>query len=136
MTNDHQAEPNDSRIGCLPCGISSVCACGGPSSRRAPSSPPRAPQLHPRPPSVSTSRRPQKAVGAPLYRRSGRGIEVTELGRRLAEESADVFTGLGRLDSLVESYRTVSRPRMRIAAFTSFNAVLLPDIIAPRRARA
>ncbi|WP_220085789.1 hypothetical protein, partial [Burkholderia multivorans] len=49
----------------------------------------------------------------------------------LAEESADVFTGLGRLDSLVESYRTVSRPRMRIAAFTSFNAVLLPDIIAP-----
>lgn len=73
----------------------------------------------------------QKSVGAPLYRRSGRGIEVTELGRRLAEESADVFTGLGRLDSLVESYRTVSRPRMRIAAFTSFNAELLPDIIAP-----
>ncbi|WP_309132123.1 LysR family transcriptional regulator [Brevibacterium sp.] len=73
----------------------------------------------------------QKVVGAPLYRRSGRGIEITELGKRLAEESADVFTGLGRLDSLIDSHRTVNRPRMRIAAFTSFNARLLPDIIGP-----
>ncbi|MCM1011650.1 MULTISPECIES: LysR family transcriptional regulator [unclassified Brevibacterium] len=73
----------------------------------------------------------QKAVGAELYRRSGRGIEITELGRRLAEESSDVFTGLGRLDGLVESFSAVHRPRMRIAAFTSFNAVLLPDIIGP-----
>ncbi|WGP05285.1 LysR family transcriptional regulator [Bacillus subtilis] len=71
----------------------------------------------------------QKAVGAPLYRRSGRGIEITDLGRRLAEESADVFTGLARLDTLVENVRTGSRPRMRIAAFTSFNAGLLPGII-------
>ena len=30
----------------------------------------------------------QKAVGAPLYQRSGRGIEITELGRRLADDSA------------------------------------------------
>ncbi|RBP68200.1 DNA-binding transcriptional LysR family regulator [Brevibacterium sanguinis] len=73
----------------------------------------------------------QRSVGAPLYRRSGRGIEITDLGRRLAEESADVFTGLARLDSLVESHRWVNRPRMRIAAFTSFNARLLPDIIEP-----
>lgn len=67
----------------------------------------------------------------PLYRRSGRGIEITDLGRRLAEESAEVFTGLAKLDSLVESVRTISRPRMRIAAFTSFDARLLPDIIEP-----
>ncbi|MCI4011129.1 LysR family transcriptional regulator [Brevibacterium sp. ZH18] len=73
----------------------------------------------------------QKSVGLPLYRRSGRGIEITELGKRLAEESNDVFTGLSRLDSLVESFRTVNRPRMRIAAFTSFNAGLLPGIIEP-----
>ncbi|MGO2035946.1 MAG: LysR family transcriptional regulator [Brevibacterium sp.] len=73
----------------------------------------------------------QKGVGVPLYRRSGRGIEITDLGRRLAEESAEVFTGLAKLDNLVESFRTISRPRMRIAAFTSFNARLLPDIIEP-----
>lgn len=73
----------------------------------------------------------QKSVGAPLYRRSGRGIEITELGKRLAEESADVFTGLSRLDALIESFRNVNRPRMRIAAFTSFNAGLLPGIIEP-----
>ncbi|MDN6605970.1 LysR family transcriptional regulator, partial [Brevibacterium sp.] len=73
----------------------------------------------------------QKAVGVPLYRRSGRGIEITDLGKRLAEESSDVFTGLSRLDTLVESCRTVNRPRMRIAAFTSFNAGLLPGIIEP-----
>ncbi|MGO1359743.1 MAG: LysR family transcriptional regulator [Brevibacterium aurantiacum] len=73
----------------------------------------------------------QKAVGVPLYRRSGRGIEITDLGKRLAEESSDVFTGLSRLDTLVESFRTVNRPRMRIAAFTSFNAGLLPGIIEP-----
>ena len=73
----------------------------------------------------------QKSVGAPLYRRSGRGIEITELGKRLAEESADVFTGLSRLDALIESFRSVNRPRMRIAAFTSFNAGLLPGIIEP-----
>ncbi|MDN6124782.1 MAG: LysR family transcriptional regulator, partial [Brevibacterium sp.] len=56
----------------------------------------------------------QKAVGVPLYRRSGRGIEITDLGKRLAEESAEVFTGLGRLDTRVENVRTVNRPRMRI----------------------
>jgi DNA-binding transcriptional LysR family regulator len=72
----------------------------------------------------------QKNVAAPLYRRSGRGIEVTELGRRLAEESGEVFTSVARLDELVESFRNVSRPRLRIAAFTSFNARLLPGIIA------
>ena len=73
----------------------------------------------------------QKSVGAPLYRRSGRGIEITELGKRLAEESADVFTGLSKLDSLIESFKNVNRPRMRIAAFTSFNAGLLAGIIEP-----
>ncbi|WP_166822946.1 LysR family transcriptional regulator [Brevibacterium limosum] len=71
----------------------------------------------------------QKAVGAPLYRHSGRGIEITDLGRRLADDSAEVFTAVGRLDDLVESFRNVSRPRLRIAAFTSFNARLLPGII-------
>ncbi|WP_426937297.1 LysR family transcriptional regulator [Brevibacterium sp. LE-L] len=71
----------------------------------------------------------QKSVVAPLYRRSGRGIEITEFGRRLAEESGEVFTSVARLDDLVENFRNVSRPRLRIAAFTSFNARLLPGII-------
>ena len=71
----------------------------------------------------------QKAVGAPLYQRSGRGIEITELGRRLADDSAEVFTAVGRLDDLVEGFRNVNRPRLKIAEFTSFNARLLPGII-------
>lgn len=73
----------------------------------------------------------QKSVGMPLYRRSGRGIEITDLGRRLADESTQLFTSVGKLDHLVDSARTVNRPRMRIAAFTSFNARLLPGIITP-----
>ncbi|WP_209371517.1 LysR family transcriptional regulator [Brevibacterium renqingii] len=71
----------------------------------------------------------QKSLGVPLYRRSGRGIEITEFGKRLAEESGEVFASVTKLDDLVESFRSVSRPRMRIAAFTSFNARLLPGII-------
>ena len=71
----------------------------------------------------------QKSLGVPLYRRSGRGIEITEFGKRLAEESGEVFASVTKLDDLVESFRNVSRPRMRIAAFTSFNARLLPGII-------
>lgn len=71
----------------------------------------------------------QKDVGAPLYRRSGRGIEITEFGRRLAEDSGEVFTAVAHLDDLVESFRNVDRPRLRIAAFTSFNAQMLPGII-------
>ena len=73
----------------------------------------------------------QKSVVAPLYRRSGRGIEITEFGRRLAEESGEVFTSVARLDDLVENFRNVSRPRLRIAAFTSFNARLLPGSSNP-----
>lgn len=73
----------------------------------------------------------QKSIGVPLYRRSGRGIEITEFGKRLAEESGELFGGLHRLDTLVESVRTVNRPRISVAAFTSFNAGLLPGIIAP-----
>ena len=71
----------------------------------------------------------QKSLGAPLYRRSGRGIEITEFGKRLAEDSGEVFASVAKLDELVDSFSTVSRPRMRIAAFASFSARLLPGII-------
>src|SRR5699024_6852937 len=63
------------------------------------------------------------------YRRSGRGIEITEFGKRLAEDSGEVFASVAKLDELVDSFSTVSRPRMRIAAFASFSARLLPGII-------
>lgn len=33
----------------------------------------------------------QRSVGLPLYRRAGRGIEITEAGRRFAEESESLF---------------------------------------------
>src|SRR5699024_1795499 len=68
----------------------------------------------------------QKSVGAPLYRRSGRGIEITEFGKRLAEDSGEVFASVAKLDELVDSFSTDSRPRMPIA---SFSARLLPGII-------
>src|SRR5690625_1381059 len=40
----------------------------------------------------------QKSVGAPLYHRSGRGIEITEFGKRLAEDSGEVFASVAELD--------------------------------------
>src|SRR5699024_11048374 len=64
----------------------------------------------------------QKSVGAPLYHRSGRGIEITEFGKRLAEDCGEVFASVAKLDELDVSFNTVCRPRMRIAAFASFSA--------------
>src|SRR5699024_1241720 len=43
--------------------------------------------------------------------------------------SGEVFASVAKLDELVDSFSTVSRPRMRIAAFASFSARLLPGII-------
>src|SRR5699024_3591689 len=70
----------------------------------------------------------QKSVGAPLYHRSGRGIEITEFGKRLAEDSGEVFASVAKLDELAVSLITVSPRRMHLAAFRTCCARLLPCI--------
>lgn len=71
----------------------------------------------------------QKSVGFPLYHRVGRGIEITDAGQRLAEESAAIFTESGRLDSIVDRIRSGPRPHMTISCFSSVAKEWVPTVL-------
>lgn len=71
----------------------------------------------------------QRALGITLYERSGRGIEPTTLGVRLAEESTELFTSARRLEHLIDDLRTGVSPRLTIGTFASAAKVWLPPVV-------
>ena len=65
------------------------------------------------------------ALGEQLLTRAGRGIALTETGRRLAEQLATTFSGLqSSLDDIIG----MSRPALRLAVCSSFG----PGWLIPR----
>ncbi|GAA4283301.1 LysR family transcriptional regulator [Brevibacterium daeguense] len=72
----------------------------------------------------------QKSVGLTLYQRRGRGIEPTPVGLRLAEESADVFGSVRRLEAILEDLRTGPSPQLTIGCFSSAAKEWLPAVVA------
>ncbi len=71
----------------------------------------------------------QRDVGLPLYRRVGRGIEITEAGRRFAEESDDLFHESARLTDVVDSLRTAPRGRVTIGCSSSVAREWIPRVL-------
>lgn len=71
----------------------------------------------------------QRALGVTLYERSGRGIEPTTLGVRLAEESTELFTSARRLEQLIDDLRTGVSPRLTIGTFASAAKAWLPAAV-------
>lgn len=71
----------------------------------------------------------QRAVGLPLYRRAGRGIEITEAGRRFAEESESLFGESARLDRVVAQMREPALDRVVIACPSSVAKEWIPAVL-------
>ncbi len=71
----------------------------------------------------------RKSVGFPIYHRVGRGIEITDAGRRLAEEAGSLFTESIRLDSIVEDIRSGPQPHITIGCFSSAAKEWVPDVL-------
>lgn len=77
----------------------------------------------------------QQAVGFPLYRRAGRGIEITEAGRRFAEETDDLFHESARLTDVVDSLRSGPRGRVVIGCSSSVAREWIPAVLHEAVAR-
>ncbi|WP_019482257.1 LysR family transcriptional regulator [Arthrobacter sp. TB 23] len=71
----------------------------------------------------------ERSVGFPLYRRVGRGIEITEAGRRLADESEALFAEADRLAAFTEAVRSGPRSRLAIGCFSSVAKEWIPGVL-------
>lgn len=77
----------------------------------------------------------QRTVGVPLYRRAGRGIEITEAGRRFAEESEALFAESARLDRVVDRLRAPAAARVILACPSSVAKEWIPAVLSETTAR-
>jgi DNA-binding transcriptional LysR family regulator len=69
-------------------------------------------------------------AGVPLVQRAGRGIRLTEAGRMLADRAEEI---LGRIDSArteLAAHAGLSAGRVRLAAFPSALATVVPTVAA------
>lgn len=90
--------------------------------------------LHLTQPAVSNQlRKLQESVGEALYRRAGRGIELTGAGRRLYEEAQRLANVLAAAENVADSLSAAETGLVRIAASQTLGAYLLPAVIAAFR---
>lgn len=87
--------------------------------------------LHYAQPSISHHlARLEAEAGAPLLQRAGRGVRLTEAGRLLAARAEEI---LGRVDSAqaeLAAHAGLQTGRVRLAAFPSVLATLVPEAAA------
>ncbi|MCB7137489.1 LysR family transcriptional regulator [Cellulosimicrobium marinum] len=87
--------------------------------------------LHYAQPSVSHHlARLEADVGVPLTERAGRGVRLTEAGRLLAARAEEILGRVGAARAEVEALAGLAAGRVRLAAFPSALATLVPDVVA------
>ena len=94
-------------------------------------------RLHLTQPAVSNQlRKLQGSVGEALYRRVGRGIELTGAGRRLYEEARRLADALAAAEETADALAGAETGSVRIATSQTLGAYLLPAIVAAFRKEA
>ncbi|MCB5180936.1 LysR family transcriptional regulator [Streptomyces antimicrobicus] len=73
--------------------------------------------------------------GVPLFDRLPRGVRLTEAGRVLLPHAEAVEARLATARAEIEALRTLAAGRLRIGAFATADAQLLPSALAAFRAR-
>ncbi|MBN0039858.1 LysR family transcriptional regulator [Cellulosimicrobium cellulans] len=87
--------------------------------------------LHYAQPSVSHHlARLEAEVGAPLLERHGRGVRLTAAGRLLAARAEEILGRVGAARDELDALVSLSAGRVRLAAFPSALATLVPDVVA------
>jgi DNA-binding transcriptional LysR family regulator len=75
----------------------------------------------------------EREAGAPLLERVGRGVRLTEAGRRLATHGADILAALESAQSEVRSREKQPTGTCRVAAFGSAARALVPSMLDCQR---
>jgi DNA-binding transcriptional LysR family regulator len=87
--------------------------------------------LHYAQPSVSHHlSRLEAEVGVPLLERHGRGVRLTAAGRLLAARAEEILGRVGAARDELDALVSLSAGRVRLAAFPSALATLVPDVVA------
>ncbi|OLT52436.1 LysR family transcriptional regulator [Cellulosimicrobium sp. CUA-896] len=87
--------------------------------------------LHYAQPSVSHHlARLEAEVGVPLVVRHGRGVRLTEAGLLLARRAEEILGRVGAAREEVEALAGLAAGRVRLAAFPSALATLVPEVVA------
>ncbi|MGM7421052.1 LysR family transcriptional regulator [Cellulosimicrobium sp. CpK407] len=87
--------------------------------------------LHYAQPSVSHHlARLEAEVGVPLLERHGRGVRLTAAGRLLATRAEEILGRVGAARDELDALVSLSAGRVRLAAFPSALATLVPDVVA------
>jgi DNA-binding transcriptional LysR family regulator len=79
-------------------------------------------------------RRAEARVGHPLLLRAGRGVVLTEAGRRLAEHAVHVQAALDAARQELDHLGGAASGRVRLAGFPSASSTLVPDVLSRLRA--
>ncbi|MFC4330547.1 LysR family transcriptional regulator [Streptomyces andamanensis] len=80
-------------------------------------------------------RRLQQAVGTPLVTRAGRGLRLTPTGEALVRHADTVFSALRAADQDIAARVARGGGLVRVAAFQSGCAALLPQVVERLRTR-
>ena len=75
-------------------------------------------------------RRAEARVGHPLVLRSGRGVALTEAGRRLAEHAVHVQAALDAARQELDHLGGATSGRVRLAGFPSASSTLVPEVLS------
>ena len=112
------------------CSTSAACASSARSPSRAPSPPPRRPSPSRSPPCRSRSPRSSARPATILVQRSARGVRLTEAGEALVRHADAVLARLAEAEAELEAIAGLRGGRLRMAAFESAGATLMPLAIA------
>ncbi|WP_138903171.1 LysR family transcriptional regulator [Streptomyces albidochromogenes] len=69
----------------------------------------------------------ERDVGTPLFTRAGRGLRLTEAGETLARHAAVILDDMAAARRQMDSLTRLRAGRVRLCAFPSANATLVPE---------
>ncbi|QMU69680.1 LysR family transcriptional regulator [Streptacidiphilus sp. P02-A3a] len=72
----------------------------------------------------------ERTVGVPLFLRVGRGLKLTEAGEALSRHTAVILGDISAAQQQLSALARLRSGRVRVCAFPSANATLVPEAIA------
>ncbi|MGW5644324.1 LysR family transcriptional regulator [Saccharopolyspora sp. NPDC003752] len=77
----------------------------------------------------------ERSVGTPLFVRAGRGLRLTEAGEVLARHAEGILESISSAQNQMTAITRLKAGRIRICAFPSASATLIPPTVASIKAR-
>jgi DNA-binding transcriptional LysR family regulator len=72
----------------------------------------------------------EREVGTPLFTRAGRGLRLTEAGETLSRHAAAILDTMTAAQQQMNALTRLHTGRVRVCAFPSANATLIPEAMA------